>query len=91
MRFVIASLPQMFVMAAIVNTALFLPFGAIVAVLSFVVFGISLQGFITLGGEVNAFEGLVAWWIVFLVPSLAYAAYAMPWTPPTGATLEECD
>ncbi len=82
MRFVIGSLPQMFVMATIVNTVLFVPFGAILALLSFVFFGASLHGFLTFGGALgNVVEGLVAWWIILLVPSLAYAAYAMPWRP----------
>ena len=82
MRFVIASLPQMFVMAVIVNTALFLPFGAILALLSFLLFGVSLHGFLTFGDVLgNTVEGLVAWWTLFLIPSLAYAASVMPWRP----------
>ena len=79
MRFVLGSIPQMVVMAAIVDTALFVPFGAIAALLSFLVFGISLHGFITFGDVLNAPEGLIAWWAVLLIPSLVYAAYTMPW------------
>jgi hypothetical protein len=81
MRFILGSLPQTVVMAAIVDTALFLPFGAILAFLSFALFGVSLRGFITFGGALNAPVGLIAWWSLLLVPSLAYAAYAMPWRP----------
>ena len=82
MRFVIGSLPQMFVMATIVNTALFLPFGAILALLAYLLFGVSLHGFLTFGGMLgNVVEGLVAWWIILLVPSLAYSATVMPWRP----------
>ena len=80
MRYVLGSIPQMVVMAAIVDTALFLPFGAILAFLAFLLFGVPLQGFLTLGGVLgHAVEGLIAWWAILLVPSLAYAAYAMPW------------
>ncbi|HYL91084.1 MAG TPA: hypothetical protein VEU32_20200 [Burkholderiales bacterium] len=82
MRFVIGSLPQMFVMAAIVNTALFVPLGGILALLSFVLFGSSLHGFLTFGGVLgNIVEGLVAWWTILLMPSLVYAATVMPWRP----------
>ena len=81
MRFVIGLLPQLFVMAAIVNTALFLPIGAILALLAYLLFGVSLLAFLTFGDVLgNTVEGLVAWWTLFLIPSLAYAAYAMPWT-----------
>jgi hypothetical protein len=81
MRLVLASLPQMLVMAAIVDTALFVPFGAILAFLSFLLFGVSLQGFITFGGALNAFVGLIAWWGLLFLPSIVYAAFAMPWSP----------
>lgn len=82
MRFVLGSLPQMVVMAAIVDTALFLPFAAILALLSFGLFGVSFHGFLTFGDVLgNTVEGLVAWWTLLLVPSLVYAAYAMPWRP----------
>lgn len=82
MRFVLGSLPQMVVMAAIVDTVLFLPLGAILALLSFGLFGVSLHGFLTFGGVLgNTVEGLVAWWTLLLVPSLVYAAYATPWRP----------
>jgi hypothetical protein len=79
MRFVLGSLPRMVVMAAIVDSALFVPFGAILALLSFALFGIPLQSFITFGGALGGVEGLIAWWAILLVPSLVYAAYAMPW------------
>ena len=82
MRYVIGSIPQMFVMAAIVDTALFLPFGAILALLAFLLFGVSLHGFLTFGGVLgHPAEGFVAWWTLLLIPSLAYAACAMPWRP----------
>jgi hypothetical protein len=76
--------PQMFLMAAIVDTALFVPFGAILAFVAYLVFSVSLQGFVTFGGVLNGFVGLIAWWVVFLVPSLVYSAFVMPWEPQEG-------
>jgi len=81
MRFVLKSLPRMVVMAAIVDSVLFVPLGGILALLSFGLLGVPLQSFVTLGGFVPAAEGLVIWWAIFLVPSLVYAAYMMPWHP----------
>jgi hypothetical protein len=81
MRFVLKSLPRMVVMAALVDSALFVPLGGILALLSFALFGVPLQSFVTFGGFVAAPQGLIIWWAVFLVPSLVYAAYMMPWHP----------
>ena len=81
MRFVLGSLPRMVVMAAIVDSALFVPFGAILALLSFMLFGLSLESFVTFGGMLSGLEGLIAWWAILLMPSLAYATYVMPWHP----------
>ena len=80
-RFMLHSLPQMFVMAVVVDSALFIPVAGVLALLAFGLFGVSLHGFVTFGDMLNAFEGAVAWWIVLLAPSLVYAAYMMPWTP----------
>jgi len=79
MRLVLGSLPRMVIMAAVVDSALFVPLGAILALLCFALFGVPLQSFVTFGGFVSAPEGLIAWWAIFLVPSLVYAAYVMPW------------
>ena len=68
-----ASLPQTVLMAAIVNTVLFVPFTAILALIGFAAFGISLQSFVTFGGALGALQGVIAWWAVLLVPSLVYA------------------
>ena len=81
MRLVLGSLPRMVLMAAVVDSALFVPLGALLALLSFALFGVSLQSFVTFGGIFAAPAGLVAWWAILLVPSLAYAAYMMPWHP----------
>ncbi|HWI39446.1 MAG TPA: hypothetical protein VNU64_23565 [Burkholderiales bacterium] len=79
MRLVLGSLPRMVIMAAVVDSALFLPLGAILALLCFALFGVPLQSFVTFGGFVSAPEGLITWWAIFLLPSLVYAAYMMPW------------
>jgi hypothetical protein len=79
MRFVLRSLPKMFVIAGIVTTALFVPIMAILAFLSFVLFGVPLRSFVTFGEALAAFEGLVVWWFVLFVPAVAYSVFMMPW------------
>jgi len=58
MRLFLRSLPQMLVIAGIVTTALFVPIMAILAFLSFVLFGVPLRSFVTFGEALTAFEGL---------------------------------
>ena len=70
----------MVVMATIVATALFIPLGALVAVVAWLC-GVTLSSLVTFGGKVPPALGLLAWWAIFLVPALVYAAYAMPWHP----------
>ena len=82
MRLVLPSIAQMVLMAAIVTTALFLPVATILVLLASALFGVSLLGFITFGGFLNLFEGVLAWWAIFFLPALVYAAYAMPWSEP---------
>ena len=79
MRAVLGSIPQMFVMAAIVATALCVPVWALLALFAHFIFGVPVHAFLTFGESVNAVEGIVIWWAVMLVPSLVYAAYGMPW------------
>ncbi|HKB55218.1 MAG TPA: hypothetical protein VKD22_14575 [Ramlibacter sp.] len=81
MRFVLRSIPQMLVMTAVVTSALWLPVGAVLALVSFALFGVSLRAFVTFGGLLAPYYGLLAWWAVFYFPALVYAAYAMPWSP----------
>jgi hypothetical protein len=73
------SILQMLVMAAIVTTALFVPLGAIVALVAFGLFGVALQALVTFGGSLPAAAGVAAWWLILFVPALVYAAYVMPW------------
>ena len=77
MPFAPRSIPQTLVMAAIVTTALFVPLGALLA-LVFGLLGVSLHALVTFDGLLGALEGVIAWWAIFYVPALAYAAYAMP-------------
>jgi len=79
MRRLSDSLCKMVLMAAIVATLLFLPVGALLAFLCFGLLGTSLHAFVTFGGALSAFQGILAWWILDFVPALAYAAYALPW------------
>jgi len=79
MRFVLRAIPQMLVMAAVVTSALCLPVGALLAFLCFALFDVSLGAFVTFGGSLTPFHGVLAWWAVLFVPALAYAGCAMPW------------
>lgn len=79
MKLVLASLPQMLVMASIVTTALYVPVLVVLALLSIALFGVSLRSFVTFGEALNAVEGLVAWWGILFVPTAVYSACVMPW------------
>jgi len=72
------SVRQMAVMAAIVTTMLCLPVGALLALLSVAVLGVSVHSFITFGESFNAVGGLFVWWALGFVPAFGYAALAMP-------------
>ena len=74
------SVPQTIVMATIVATALYVPVGAVIALVAFWLFRVPLESLLTFGGWLGLFDGAVAWWVVLLVPSLVYAAYMMPWS-----------
>ena len=72
------SMRQTAVMAAIVTTLMCGPVGALLALFSFAVLGISFHSFLTFGERLNAFGGLLAWWLVAFVPAFGYATLAMP-------------
>ena len=74
---VVRSIPQALVMAAIVTTALYVPVAALLA-LGFGLLGVPLHALVTFDGRLDAVEGVIAWWAIFYVPALVYAAYAMP-------------
>lgn len=69
---------QSMTMAAIVATLLCLPIGAPLALLAFLAFDVPLLGFLTFGGALNVFAGLLAWWMVAFLAALLYAVFAMP-------------
>ena len=65
-------------MAAIVATMLGVPVAVVLAgFLS--LFDVSLHAFLTFGGKLNAYQGVAAWWLIAFLPTLAYAAWVMPW------------
>jgi hypothetical protein len=45
--------------------------------------GAPLHGFATFGGSLNVCLAVAAWWLLAFVPTLAYAAWVMPWDPGT--------
>jgi len=67
-------------MAAIVATMLGVPLALVLAGLLFLL-DVSLHSCLTFGGKLNACQGAAAWWFIAFLPTLAYAAWAMPWEP----------
>lgn len=60
-------------MAAVVTTLLWLPAGALLALLSYGVLDVSPEAFLTLGHSLpHASLGLVAWWVFCFVPAYVY-------------------
>ena len=80
MRSILRALPQLLVMAAVVTTALFVPLVALLALLSFALFGVPLHSFVSFGEAIAAYQGLAAWWGILFVPALVYSACMMPWS-----------
>jgi len=68
-------------MAAVVTTLMCWPVVALLAGISYAALGISFHRFMTFGGTLGGFQGLLAWWALAFVPALVYAAYVLPWTP----------
>jgi hypothetical protein len=75
---VAARLQHTLVMAGIVASLLLLPVGALLALLAFGVLGVTLAGFVSFGGALNAFTGLLAWWALAFAAALVYSLFAMP-------------
>jgi len=72
------SLGQLAVMAALVATMAYFPFGlALIFVFHFA--GIGFETLITFGGTLRIFVGLVAWWLLIFAGALVYAAFVFPW------------
>lgn len=73
------SVSQLTVMAAIVASLLYVPLGALVALVAYV-FGVPLSAVMTFGGALNnVFLGLLVWWLVVFAGAYVYAAFAFPW------------
>jgi hypothetical protein len=73
-----ATVTQAVVTAVIVATMLYFPAGALLAV-ALTPFGVSPQALATFGNRLDLFPGLLAWWLIVLVPVLVYAAFVYPW------------
>lgn len=63
---------QLVVMTAIVATILIVPAGALVA-LGCLLAGVSPLAVLTFGGHMHAAAGIVAWWIIALLPAAIYS------------------
>ena len=65
-------------MAAIVATLAYFPVGLLLA-LALRIAGVSVHAWLTFGGALHAFLGLVAWWLLFFLGSCVYTAWVFPW------------
>jgi hypothetical protein len=74
----LATYSQLAVMAAVVATILYVPFGLIVALAGRLA-GVTLAGVVTFGGALPAVVGLIAWWLVAFAGAMIYAAAFFPW------------
>ena len=73
-----ASLGQLAVMAALVATMAYFPFGlALIGLLR--IAGLGYETLITFGGSFGVFVGLGAWWLLVFSGALLYAAFMFPW------------
>jgi hypothetical protein len=78
MRQKLKTLSQLATMSAIVATIMFVPF-VLIVVLGGKLFGISFAGIFTFGGALNAFIGLVVWWLIAYLGAIVYAACVFQW------------
>lgn len=70
---------QLTVMAAIVASLLYVPLGALLALVSYA-FSVPLSALMTFGGALNnVLLGLLAWWLVVFAGAYVYAAFVFPW------------
>jgi hypothetical protein len=79
MRRALDSVAQTLVMAAVVATLMCAPVGALLALFSYLFFDVSVERFVSFGGELHPAVGLLAWWALAFVCSLVYAAYLRLW------------
>ena len=81
-RYLAAPLGQVAVMSAIVATLLYFPLGLALA-LALRIAGMSVHAWLTFGGALHAFFGLMAWWVLFFLGSCVYTACFFPWEETT--------
>jgi hypothetical protein len=62
-------------MGPLVAAMLFFPIAGIAVGIAFL-FGVSPRSLGTFGGEVSLPLGLLAWWLLLLLPSMLYAGFA---------------
>jgi hypothetical protein len=84
MRRVLNALSKATVVAAIVATLVYLPFGVLL-VLVLRLFGIPYDSLLTFGGTLNVGVGLLAWWLCALAGACGYVAWVFPWGDKAGA------
>ncbi|MBV9189649.1 MAG: hypothetical protein JO292_00670 [Betaproteobacteria bacterium] len=73
-----ATLAQLAVMAALVATMIYFPFGlALIFLLRLA--GLGYEALITFGGSFGILVGLVAWWLLVFACAFVYAAFMFPW------------
>ena len=75
-----SSIRQTLVMAAISATLMCLPVAGLLALFAYAALDISFHSFLTFGGTLNNFAGVLAWWALAFLAALPYAVYAMPWS-----------
>ena len=73
-----ATWSQVVVLAAIVDTLMCLPVGALLALFGFAVLGMPFHDLLTFEGALNGFQGLLAWWALGFLGALPYAALCAP-------------
>jgi hypothetical protein len=64
---------QAAVMAAIVTTLVYIPVGALMAILAFAALDVPLYSLLTFGGHIHLAPGLALWWGIGFLPALVYA------------------
>jgi hypothetical protein len=79
MKLVLGNLPQLLVMSCIVATLFLFPVLGIAGLVGYYGFELPFNDLVTFKESVNDFEGVVAWWLIVLVPAIAYSSTVMPW------------
>jgi hypothetical protein len=68
-------------MAAIVTTMLCWPVWGLLAGFSHVALGVPFDSFLTFGGRLGGWQGLLAWWLIGFPPAFVYAACVLARPP----------